>query len=265
MAIRRRRRNHGYENQAASLAHDFLGRGTVRKNSTVPIGDTNRVRAMPVKLWGKGSSTVGKRVAGNPMRSRSGTDIDAAHELALYIDTSSEPLYRMSQQVRKNLMAKRARGTYDLELSKKAWKYVADAGAREYTREYGTPGPHGSFGVFGPAERQLVASMLANDFYANARTGEYDALLPKKYQPKKNMAHFPRTTRGPKGKAAWFILDLYDGSGRKVSSRYKRGARAKMATEAAGLVNRKVQKHIVRKVELSGPYSRKPNASTPRK
>ena len=84
--------------------------------------------------------------------------------------------------------------------------------------------------------------------------------------PTANPAHFPRTARGPKGKTArWFILDLYDGRGAKVGTRIKQGARAKFATEAAGLVDRRVGKKTVRKVELSGPYARKPTASTPRK
>ena len=77
--------------------------------------------------------------------------------------------------------------------------------------------------------------------------------------------HFPRTTRGPKGNIKWYILDLYDGRGNLVSSRYRKCARAKCATEAAGLVNRRVGKKMVRKVELSGPYGRKPNAKTTRK
>lgn len=82
---------------------------------------------------------------------------------------------------------------------------------------------------------------------------------------KRNPAHYPRTPRGPKGNPRWYILDLFDGRGNRVSSRYRKCARAKCATEAMGLVNRRVGKHMVRKVELSGPYARKPGASTARK
>lgn len=83
--------------------------------------------------------------------------------------------------------------------------------------------------------------------------------------PRPNPAHYPRTARGPKGHARWYILDLYDGKDRHISTRVRKGARAKLGTEAAGLVNRRVGKAMVRKVELSGPYARKPGASTPRK
>jgi len=267
---RKRRRNHGYENQAATL--HARRAAAARKNSTVPIGGTVRSRVAQKRL----------RLGVNPSP-RSDVNREAVTELLLYIENTGE-LYPMIQAVQKSLMTKRARGDFDILKAGKAWMNVANRGAQMYTREYGTRGPHGSYGIFSPGTRSAVAGRLMSDFSGQAATGELDYLLPKKYQRKNplrpwdqlpaNMggavagnptAHYPRTKRGPKGKPKWYILDLFDGRGNLISSRYRKCARAKCAAEAQGLVNRKVGKRMVRKVELSGPYSRKPNAKTTRK
>lgn len=88
---------------------------------------------------------------------------------------------------------------------------------------------------------------------------------PSTSKVRRNTSHYPRTKRGPKGNVRWYILDLFNARGDRIGSRYRKCARAKCATEAAGLVGRKVRNKVVRKVELSGPYSRKPNANTVRK
>ena len=46
---RRVRHNHGYENQVASL-HARAARKTTRKNSTVPLGGTVRMRSASKRL-----------------------------------------------------------------------------------------------------------------------------------------------------------------------------------------------------------------------
>lgn len=248
------RRNAGYERQAdVALWNraDRAGRKTnVRHNSTVIIPGTTRSRSAAGEL------AAHRRRRGNPV------DYEAARELRLYIENEGQ-LYPTVQAIQKSLRTKMARGQYDPNLAVKAFMNLANRGAQMYVREYGATGRHGSYGIFGPEERRAAAAVMADDFFSFAQTGEYDYLLPKKYQ--NPVSHFPRTTRGPKGNVKWYILDLYDGRGNLVSSRYRKCARAKCATEAAGLVNRKVGKKMVRKVELSGPYGRKPNAKTTRK
>ena len=266
---RRKRRNHGYENQAATL-HERAR----RKNSTVMVPGTLRSRNAELELR---QHRARRARAANPV------DEHAVRELELYADTSSEPVYRMSQAVIKNLVAKRARGSYDTTKAEKAWLNVANFAAQEYTREFGGTG-HGSYGSFSMGTRRAVARRMLDDFEDKLAYGEFRHLEPKPKRRRKNPlrmwnqpvdtvgtvvagnpAHYPRTGRGPKGHVKWYILDLFDGRGRLISSRYRKCARAKCATEATGLVDRKVGKRMVRKVELSGPYSRKPNAHTTRK
>lgn len=125
-------------------------------------------------------------------------------------------------------------------------------------------------------EHFYVVGQLEPDYYMLAKRPDVEAgdfeisshrsnLAIARRAASNPTAHYPRTKRGPKGTVKWYILDLFDGRGGKISSRYRKCARAKCATEAAGLVNRKVGGKMVRKVELSGPYSRKPTGSTARK
>lgn len=250
------RRNAGYERQAdVALWNraDRAGRKTnVRHNSTVIIPGTTRSRNAAGEL------AAHRRRRGNP------ADRELADELVLYAENTGE-LYPLIQSTQKSLMTKRARGDFDVLKAGKAWMNVMNRAAQMYTREFRAPGPHGSYGKFSPGTRSAAAGQMMSHFSTLASTGQLDYLLPKKYQRKNPVDHYPRTTRGPKGKVRWYILDLYNGRGTLVSSRYRKCARAKCATEAAGLVNRKVGKSMVRKVELSGPYSRKPNAKTTRK
>ena len=264
---RKRKRNAGYERQADVALWNRADRAGERlnvvPNSTVIIPGTNRSAVAKRKLGLLADART--RRAGVRARNRNpgGADREAVTELLLYIEDTGE-LYPMIQAVQKSLMAKRARGDFDILKAGKAWMNVANRGAQAYTREFGTRGPHGSYGIFSVGTRSAVAGRLMSSFSGEAATGELDYLLPKKYQ-RNPVSHFPRTGRGPKGNVKWYIIDLRDGRGNLISSRYRKCARAKCATEAAQLVDRKVGKKMVRKVELSGPYSRKPTASTTRK
>lgn len=253
---RAKRRNAGYERQADVALWgraDRAGRKTnVRRNSTVMLPGTTRSRSAANEI------AVHRKRRDNP------TDHELADELVLYAENTGE-LYPLIQSTQKSLRTKQARGDFDILKAGKAWMAVMNRAAQMYTHEFRAPGPHGSYGKFSPGTRSAAAGQMMSHFSTLASTGQLDYLLPKKYQRKNPVDHFPRTTRGPKGSIKWFILDLYDGRGNRVSSRYRKCARAKCATEAASLVNRKVGSKMVRKVELSGPYSRKPTATTTRK
>lgn len=102
----------------------------------------------------------------------------AAEELVLFIDNERDlaPFGPEGQgkAAADNLRRKMARGTYDPMLAPKQMMYVADAGAKRYTKEHGTPGPHGSFGIFNKATRELAAKKLARSFEAEMEAqGEY--------------------------------------------------------------------------------------------
>lgn len=251
---RRARRNHGYENQAAAL-HE-----RARKTTRKATRKTARNSAVMLPGSVKSRSAAKRRVS--PTRINP-SDPHLVDELVLYAENTGE-LYPMIQATQKSLLTKMRKGDFDILKAGKAWMRVMNRAAQMYTREMGVRGPYGSYGQFSSGTRSGAAGRMQSYFSTQAATGELDYLLPKKYQ-RKNPAHYPRTSRGPKGNVRWYILDLFDGRGNKLSTRVRKCARAKCATEAAQLVDRKVGKHMVRKVELSGPYSRKPGASTKRK
>lgn len=105
---------------------------------------------------------------------------DAARELHLFI-TNDGQLYRQQfEPILKNLMTKVGRGTYDSTKSLKLWGYLCESGAKKYAKEFG-----GTWNqMFTVADRKQCAEVLRDDFEEDARLGNYDHLLPKKYQKK---------------------------------------------------------------------------------
>lgn len=123
------------------------------------------------------------------------TDTAAATELKLYIDNDGDLYRRMTTSILKNLATKRARGVYKHDLAVKAFSYLVEAGAKKYVKDFGTADQpwHRLFDV---PTRKLVATQLAKDFETEAALGNYDHLLPKKYQKPAKSAH-------AKKKLAW--------------------------------------------------------------
>lgn len=84
-----------------------------------------------------------------------------------------------------------------------------------------------------------------------------------------NPIHIPRTNRGRPAKDAWWILDLFDGKGKKITTHIGKGEKKAAEYEAANMINKRAKgrgkSRIVRSAALSGPYSRKPNTRTKRK
>jgi hypothetical protein len=113
-------------------------------------------------------------------------DMQTAHELKLYIDNDG-PLYRgMTTSILKNLVAKKARGQYKHDLAVKGFGYLTEAGAKKYAQEFGTGPWHKMFDV---ATRKRVAEELTRDFEEVFAEGNYDRLLPKKYQKAGSSGH----------------------------------------------------------------------------
>ena len=106
---------------------------------------------------------------------------DDARELELFI-TSDADLYRqMHLPIIKNLITKKARGVYDHEKAKKGFMHLADEGAKRYAKEFGSRDAvwHEMFNI---TTRRMVAAELVETFETEAKLGNYDNLLPKKYQ-----------------------------------------------------------------------------------
>lgn len=112
-------------------------------------------------------------------------DKHAADELELYIDNTYSLYKEKEGTYAKNAIAKVARGVYDSAQAAKLFLYLVDRAAQQYNKEHGSSGPYrggSSFGIFDKGTRMAVAKELVKSFEDSARRGEYEALLPKKYQ-----------------------------------------------------------------------------------
>jgi hypothetical protein len=105
----------------------------------------------------------------------------AATELKLYIDNDGDLYRRQTTYILKNLATKKAQRKYEHELAVKAFGYLADAGAKKYVKEFGSPDQPWNK-MFSPSTRRRVAEELTKDFEGEYALGNYDQLLPKKYQ-----------------------------------------------------------------------------------
>lgn len=103
---------------------------------------------------------------------RAGTDLDAARELRLFIENDSRLYHSMFLPIVRNLVRKRAKGTYKHGLAAVAFRHLADEGARRYHEEFGGPGKWSD--TFSVATRNVVARELANAFRTEAGYGNYD-------------------------------------------------------------------------------------------
>jgi hypothetical protein len=126
--------------------------------------------------WG-----VARALGGEPRKRRRNPETEA-HELALFT-VNDGTLYRQrAQPIMANLRKKIRSGKYDAAKALKLWAYLADAGAQAYTKEFGTPGPNGSYGVFSKADRALAAQEIAE---------HYDEELRGKTNPRCHMRRNP--------------------------------------------------------------------------
>jgi len=119
------------------------------------------------------------------------TDSHAATELELYIDNDADLYRQQTTPILKNLATKKARGEYKHDLAVKAFGYLVEAGAKKYVKEFGTPDfPwHKMFDV---PTRRAVAESFAKSFETEFALGNYDQLLPKKYQTSSDVAESHR-------------------------------------------------------------------------
>lgn len=108
-------------------------------------------------------------------------DTHAATELKLYIDNDGDLYRRQTTSILKNLATKKARGQYKHDLAVKAFDYLVKAGAKKYADEF-EPTLRVWHQIFDAPTRKRVAEELTRDFEGEYALGNYDNLLPKKYQ-----------------------------------------------------------------------------------
>lgn len=108
-------------------------------------------------------------------------DTETAHELKLFIDNDAQLYQTQHVSILKNLATKKARSQYKHDLAVKLFGYLVESGAKKYAKEFGSPDQpwHKLFDV---PTRKLAAEELTRDFEVEFELGNYDHLLPKKYQ-----------------------------------------------------------------------------------
>jgi len=109
------------------------------------------------------------------------SDHAAAQELKLYTENDGDLYRQQTTSILKNLVTKMAQGKYDHDRAKGLFMYLAESGAKKYAKEFGVLGStwHEMFPV---SVRREVASAWRDEFETEAKLGNYDNLLPKKYQ-----------------------------------------------------------------------------------
>lgn len=155
-------------------------------------------------------------------------DQDAARELELFIENDAA-LYRQQRTpIHKNLATKKVKSQYKHDLAVKMFGYLVEAGAKKYAKEFGSPGQPWNV-MFNIPTRRAVAEQLTRQFEGEFELGNYDDLLPKKYQREmlgvggKNpfpVHHSTRTSRGKKSAAQLQCeIDETLGRGRRTGRR----------------------------------------------
>lgn len=119
-------------------------------------------------------------------------DIDqhAADELKLFIDNDADLYRHQTTSIHKNLATKKVRSQYQHDLAVKLFGYLVEAGAKKYAKEFGGTWNH----LFNVPTRKAVAEELTREFETEFELGNYDKLLPKKYQKEMvtGQTRFPR-------------------------------------------------------------------------
>jgi hypothetical protein len=107
---------------------------------------------------------------------RAPADEQAATELVLYIENTSELSpdgpSGQGRNVLLNALRKWKKGTYDSKPAVKLFEYLAEAGAKQYAKEFGQAKEWST--MFTPATRHEAAKQLEASFRNSAEHGEYD-------------------------------------------------------------------------------------------
>lgn len=103
-------------------------------------------------------------------------DLDAAHELELFIENDGDLYRQMTRPIIENLKKKHKKGTYDPRLAVKAWRHLADEGAKRYVKEFGGSGQKW-YEMFDVATRDEVARQLMRG-YLDEVTDKYPTKKP---------------------------------------------------------------------------------------
>jgi len=108
---------------------------------------------------------------------------DVATDLKLSTESNRNIYLRMTQPILKNLATKKVQGKYTKTGAHKIFMNLAEFGAKEYLKEFPEPGKLWNT-RFPIQDRRAVADGWVEEFEVEYGFGNYDNLLPKKYQKK---------------------------------------------------------------------------------
>jgi hypothetical protein len=106
-----------------------------------------------------------------------------ATELIQFTENESDLYQKHTLPILTNLATKKASGEYSSDRAIRAFMYLADAGAKKFVREFETNGTPWNV-VFPISVRRAAATHWRDEFDVEFEQGNYDSLLPKKYQKK---------------------------------------------------------------------------------
>jgi hypothetical protein len=138
-----------------------------------------------------------------------GFDFDGrVNRLKMFTENDGDIYRQQTTSILKNLATKKARGVYDSELAVQAFMYLAETGAKKYAQEFGEPGASWHE-IFPTDVRRAAAKGWRDEFETEYNLGNYDQLLPMKYQGKKEtVAKTSKTSK--KGKTKKALRSLSD-------------------------------------------------------
>jgi hypothetical protein len=102
------------------------------------------------------------------------------NELKMFTENDGDIYRSQTTSILKNLATKKASGKYDHARAVDLFMYLAEAGAKKYTKEFGGVW-HEAFPI---NIRRMAATEWRDEFESEYANGNYDNLLPKKYQKK---------------------------------------------------------------------------------
>lgn len=164
----------------------------VTSNTPLLLGFGLAVAAVSVGVWGAkgtrglngfGGSRRRRGLSGQRHYRRQLRGMPEQSELRLFIENDGDLYRQQMQPIQKNLITKIAKGVYDRTKAEKLWMYLVENGAKKYVKEH-APGStwHQMFSM---SDRREVARRLNDGFLTEAKYGNYDSYLPKKYQDSK--------------------------------------------------------------------------------
>jgi len=163
-------------------------------------------------------------------------DTHKLNHLTMWIENDGDLYRQQYMPIVKNLMAKRARGVYDAEKAVKLWMYLMESGAKKLGKEFPEDYPRPWHVEFNMATRRAAAKEFNEQFIEEAATGEWDKLLPKKYQGGGAPGHRAAVTRPVKASGGvwkpdtigdyWYIVNLNTGAKVKIGRISGRGFNA---------------------------------------